>query len=59
MADSLTSRVPLPPIIHLSPGVVMSSNLPLFREIRHAESKLDDSILQVPREAKAMKTFES
>jgi LacI family transcriptional regulator len=59
MADSLTSRVPLPPIIHLSPGVVMSSNLPLFREIRHAETKLDDSILQVPSEAKAMKTFES
>ena len=54
MADSLTSRVPLPPIIHLSPGVVMSSNLPLFREIRHAETKLDDSILQVPSEAREL-----
>jgi hypothetical protein len=37
----------------------MSSNLPLFREIRHADTKLDDSILRVPSEAKAMKTFES
>ena len=39
VADNLISRVPLPPTVHLSPGVVMSSNLQLFREIRHAETK--------------------
>jgi LacI family transcriptional regulator len=58
MADSLISRAPLPPIIHLSPGVVMSSNLHLFREMRHAELKLDDSTLQPSRDAKLMKAFE-
>src|ERR1022692_187110 len=45
MADNLTSKTPLPSIVHLSPGVVMSSNLHLFREIRHADAKFDDSIL--------------
>jgi LacI family transcriptional regulator len=44
MADNLTSKAPLPPIIHLSPGVVMSSNLHLFREIRRADAKFDDSV---------------
>jgi hypothetical protein len=28
--------------VHLSPGVVMSSNLHLFREMRPADSKLDE-----------------
>jgi len=45
MADNLTNKIPLPPTVHLSPGVVMSSNLHLFREIRLAEAKLDDSPL--------------
>jgi LacI family transcriptional regulator len=45
MADNLTGKVVLPPIVHLSPGVVMSSNLHLFREIRHAGEKFDDSAL--------------
>jgi LacI family transcriptional regulator len=45
MADNLTSKVPLPSIVHLSPGVVMSSNLHLFREIRRADAKFDDSVL--------------
>jgi len=58
MADNLTSKVPLPPTVHLSPGVVMSSNLHLFREIRLATAKFDDSMLFPPSHAKAMKTFE-
>jgi LacI family transcriptional regulator len=45
MADHLTHKVPLPPTVHLSPGVVMSSNLQLFREIRLAGVKLDESAL--------------
>jgi LacI family transcriptional regulator len=42
MADHLTNKVPFPPTAHLSPGVVMSSNLHLFREMKLAEVKLDD-----------------
>jgi LacI family transcriptional regulator len=45
MVDHLTRKVPLAPTIHLSPGVVMSSNLRLFREIRLARMKFDDSAL--------------
>jgi LacI family transcriptional regulator len=45
MADNLTSKVAFPATIHLSPGVVMSSNLHLFREIRLAGRKFDDSAL--------------
>jgi LacI family transcriptional regulator len=39
MADNLTSKVNFPPAVHLSPGVVMSSNLHLFREIRFPDEK--------------------
>ena len=46
MADYLTNKVPFPPTVHLSPGVVMSSNLQLFREIRLAGVTLDDSTLR-------------
>jgi len=53
MADNLTGRVPLPPTVHLSPGVVMSSNLHLFREIRLAGVKFDDSAIGSPNRAKA------
>src|SRR5580704_13198372 len=59
MADNLTSKVPFPPTVHLSPGVVMSSNLHLFREIRLASAKFDDSALSTPSPAKAMKRFEA
>jgi LacI family transcriptional regulator len=45
MADHLTNKVPLPPTLHLSPGVVMSSNLNLFREMRHADAKSEDVTL--------------
>ncbi len=45
MADNLTTKVPLPETVHLSPGVVMSSNLHLFREIRRADTKFDDTPL--------------
>ena len=59
MADNLTSKVPFPPTVHLSPGVVMSSNLHLFREIRLATAKFDDSVLSMPRPAKALKRLEA
>lgn len=42
LADHLTNKVPFPPNIYLSPGVVMSSNLHLFREIRLADAKAED-----------------
>jgi len=58
MADNLTSKAPFPPTVHLSPGVVMSSNLHLFREIRLATAKFDDSVLNIPTHPKAMKKFE-
>jgi LacI family transcriptional regulator len=45
MADHLTNKAPFPPTIHLSPGVVMSSNLNLFREMRTPEFKFDPSLL--------------
>src|SRR5271157_985019 len=53
MADNLTGRVPFPPTVHLSPGVVMSSNLHLFREIRLAGVKFDDSAIGSPNRARA------
>jgi LacI family transcriptional regulator len=42
LADNLTAKANLPPAIHLSPGVVMSSNLHLFREMRQSDAKLGD-----------------
>src|SRR6476660_6177928 len=42
LADNLTTKVNFPPAIHLSPGVVMSSNLHLFREMRQSDAKLGD-----------------
>lgn len=48
MADNLASQTQFPPTVHLSPGVVMSSNLQLFREIRLAGVKFDDSVFGVP-----------
>ncbi len=42
MTDNLISKVKLPPIVRLSPGVVMLSNLHLFRETRLAESTPTD-----------------
>jgi LacI family transcriptional regulator len=38
MADNLISRAKFPPVIRLSPAVVMLSNLRLFREMRLGES---------------------
>jgi LacI family transcriptional regulator len=46
MADNLTNKVDFPPAVHLSPGLVMSSNLHLFREMRPGGSKLDDQDLK-------------
>jgi LacI family transcriptional regulator len=59
MADHLTNKIPFPPTVHLSPGVVMSSNLHLFREIRLATAKFDDSLLSTPSHAKVVRTFET
>jgi LacI family transcriptional regulator len=42
LADKITSQVSFPPAVHLSPGVVMSSNLHLFREMRQGEVRLGD-----------------
>src|SRR6266480_2558456 len=46
MADNLTNKTHLPPAVHLSPGIVMSSNLPLFREMKAADSKPDEPDLK-------------
>jgi LacI family transcriptional regulator len=46
MADHLTNKAPFPPTVHLSPDVVMSSNLNLFREMRTPEFKFDPSLLR-------------
>jgi LacI family transcriptional regulator len=44
LADNLISKVNFPPVVRLSPGVVMSSNLHLFREIRLTEAKHSDGL---------------
>jgi LacI family transcriptional regulator len=44
MADNLTGKVSFPPAVHLSPGVVMSSNLHLFREIRLSDTRLTEAV---------------
>jgi len=44
MADNLTNKLDFPPSVHLSLGVVMTSNLHLFREMRRSETKLNESI---------------
>jgi LacI family transcriptional regulator len=49
LADKLTNRTTLPPAIHLSPGVIMSSNLHLFREMRMTETKLPEAVLKASR----------
>ncbi|HXW57505.1 MAG TPA: substrate-binding domain-containing protein [Candidatus Cybelea sp.] len=46
MADHLTGKVSFPPAVHLSPGVVMSSNLHLFREIRLTDTKLPEAVVR-------------
>ncbi|HEY1482346.1 MAG TPA: substrate-binding domain-containing protein [Candidatus Acidoferrum sp.] len=48
LTDHLTTKTAFPPAVHLSPGVVMSSNLHLFREIRLAEPKLGDVTVKNP-----------
>jgi len=41
VADHLPNKTPFPPKVHLSPGVVMSTNLHLFREMRQTDARLD------------------
>ena len=43
LADHLISKVNLPPAVRLSPGVIMSSNFHLFREIR-LKATLNDAV---------------
>jgi LacI family transcriptional regulator len=43
MADHLTNKTSFPLAVHLSPRVVMSSNLHLFQEMQSADSKLVES----------------
>jgi LacI family transcriptional regulator len=45
MTDHLTTKMPFPSTVYLSPGVVMSSNLNLFREMRTADVTFDESAL--------------
>jgi len=47
LADHLTNKVSFPPSVHLSPGVVMSSNLHLFREIRLTDAKLAETVAKI------------
>lgn len=44
MTDHLTNKAPFPPALHLTPGVVMSSNLHLFREMKNYDGKMRESI---------------
>lgn len=44
IADYLTHKTELPPSVHLTPGVVMSSNLHLFREMRRSDPKLNEPV---------------
>jgi LacI family transcriptional regulator len=46
IADHLSSKATLQSTVYLSPGVVMSSNLQLFREMRMSPAALDDSMLR-------------
>jgi len=46
MVDNLTNKTHFPPAVHLSPGLVMSSNLHLFREMRSVDANADDSGLK-------------
>ena len=48
MADHLMSKTSFPPTVHLSPGVVMLSNLQLFREMKRAPVALNDSVFRRP-----------
>jgi len=41
VTDHLPNKTPFPGKVHLSPGVVMSTNLHLFREMRQADARLD------------------
>ena len=59
MADHLLSKAPFPPTVHLSPGVVMSSNLQLFREMRVASPALDVSSLPRPRVGGRLENYET
>jgi LacI family transcriptional regulator len=47
LADNLTNKVSFPPSVHLSPGVVMSSNLHLFREIRLTDAKIAENTAKI------------
>jgi len=43
LADNLSRKENIPPVVHLSPSVVMNSNLHLFREMRSPEGKTNET----------------
>jgi LacI family transcriptional regulator, galactose operon repressor len=51
MVDNLTNKVSFPPAMHLTPAVVMSSNLHLFREIRMGPVPLNQGAFVPPLSA--------
>jgi len=53
VSDHLTNNAHFPPAVYLSPAVVMSSNLHLFREMRIADAKFEDSVLPLKRNTRA------
>jgi LacI family transcriptional regulator len=48
IADNLSNKENIPPVVHLTPGVVMNSNLHLFREMRLTESKSGEAVAKGP-----------
>jgi LacI family transcriptional regulator len=46
MVDHLTNKTHLPPAVQLSPGVVMTSNLNLFREMRSTDGKAKEPLVK-------------
>lgn len=46
IADNVANKVNIPPVVHLSPGVVMNSNLHLFREMRLTDGKAGEAAMK-------------
>jgi len=46
LADNISHKANIPPVVHLSPGVVMNSNLHLFREMRLSDAKASEPAIR-------------
>jgi LacI family transcriptional regulator, galactose operon repressor len=55
LIDHIFSGQPIPPSYYLNPGIVLRSNLRLFREIRQAE--IDDSAAWVSESSHGLETY--